>query len=299
MLKQKKKEVERKNHKSWKQILIDYMSMTIACVMYAVAISMFLDPNSLAPGGVTGISIILNRTTGLETGTLLWLINVPIMILGMWKFGIRFILSTIYCTTLTSVFTNLLTPLGALTEDRLVAALAGSCLMAVAIGWIFKSGSTTGGTDIIVKVLRLRFPHLKTGSLFLILDLIIVTVSAVVFCDIEIGVYAALTVFLVSVILDLVLYGSDSAKLIYIISDKSEAITARLLEELDLGVTNIQGTGAFSGKEKSVIFCAMRKQLAPRAEEVVKEEDPQAFMIVTKANEIFGEGYKNIFSEKL
>lgn len=301
MTEQEIREVDWQNpkSKSWKQKVLDYLIMTVSCALYAVAITMFLDPNSLAPGGVTGISIILSRVIGLETGTLIWLINVPIMLLGMWKFGIRFILSTVYCITMASLFTNLLGPLGALTDDRLVAALAGSCLMAVSIGWIFKAGGTTGGTDIIVKVLRLRFPHIKTSALFLIIDAAIVVLSAIVFRNIEIAVYAGLTVFLSSMIVDLVLYGSDSAKLIYIISDKSEQITVRLLEELDIGVTHIQGYGAFSGKEKNVIMCVMRKQLSPRAEAVVREEDPEAFMIVTKANEIFGEGYKSIFSEKL
>lgn len=285
--------------KSWKRWLWDYLVITVSCVLYAAGIALFLDPNSLAPGGVTGIAIILNRITGLETGTLLWLINIPIMILGTWKFGIRFILSTLYCTTLASALTNLFAPIGALTQDPIVAVLAGSSLLAVSMGWILKAGATTGGTDIIVKVLRLHFPHLKTSALFLLMDAVIVTASAFVFQDIDRAVYAGLTVFLSSVVLDAVLYGRDGAKLIYIISDASDAITARLLEELEIGVTHIYGSGAYSGKEKNVIFCAIRKQLAPKAEEIVKEVDPHAFMIVTSASEIYGEGYKNIFSEKL
>ena len=285
--------------RSWKKWVWDYVVITIACVFYAAGVSLFLDPNSLAPGGVTGIAIILNRITRVETGTLIWLINIPIMALGTWKFGVKFILSTLYCTSLISAVTNLLAPIGALTQDPVVAVLAGSTLMAVSMGMIFKAGATTGGTDIIVKVLRLHFPHLKTGALFLLMDAIIVTASAFVFQNIDRAIYAGLTVFLSSVILDAVLYGRDGAKLIYIISDASDAITARLLEELEIGVTHIQGVGAYSGKEKNVIFCAIRKQLAPKAEAIVREEDPLAFMIVTSASEIYGEGYKSIFSEKL
>ncbi len=285
--------------KTLKRQLWDYVVITVSCLIYAAGISLFLDPNSLAPGGVTGVSIILNRITGVETGTLILLINIPILILGILKFGVKFILSTLYATALTSAFTNLLVPIGALTQEPFIAALAGSSLMALAMGLIFKSGATTGGTDIIVKVLRLRYPHLKTSSLFLIIDACIVTASAFLFRDIDKAVYAGLTVFLTSVMMDAVLYGRDEAKLIYIISDASSAITRRLLEELDLGVTHIQAVGAYSGKEKNVIFCAIRKQLAPKAEAVVKEEDPLAFMIVTSASEIYGEGYKNIFSEKL
>lgn len=296
---EKERELQYLEKKTWKDHVRDYGIITVSGILYAVAVTMFLDPNSLAPGGVTGIAIILNRLTGLETGTLMLLINIPILILGTWKFGIKFILSTLYCTALMSFCTNLLTPVGALTQDPFLASLTGSALSALALGWVFKAGATTGGTDIIIKVLRLKFPYLKTSALFLITDAMIVTASAFVFQDIEKAIYAGLTVFLTSAIMDLVLYGRDGAKLIYIISDHSDVITKRLLEELDIGVTHIQGSGAYSGKEKNVILCAIRKQMSPKAEEIVKEEDPQAFMIVTSATEIYGEGYKSYFSEKL
>lgn len=292
-------ETQRKHKKTWKQILRDYLIITMASVIYAVAISLFLDPNSLAPGGVTGIAIILNRVIKIETGTLILVLNVPILLLGAWKFGGEFILSTLYCTVLTSLLTNLMASLGAVTEDPLLAVLVGASLMAVSMGWIFKAGATTGGMDIVVKVLRLKFPHLKTGSLYLLMDAAVVTVSAFVFQNIDRALYAGVVVFLASFLLDFVLYGRDGAKLIYIISDHSEAITKRLLEELDIGVTYVKGIGAYSGKEKKVIMCVIKKTLAPKAEEIVKEEDPMAFMIVTSAMEIYGEGYKSYFSEKL
>lgn len=282
-----------------RKILKNYIIITIASVIYAVAISLFLDPNSLAPGGVTGIAIILNRISGVETGTLILLLNVPVLILGAWKFGGGFILSTLYCTVLSSVLTNIMAPFGAVTTDPLLATLVGASLMALSMGWIFKAGATTGGMDIVVKVLRLKFPHLKTGSLYLLIDATVVTASAFVFKNIDRALYAGVVVFLASILLDLVLYGRDGAKLIYIISDHSEKITGRILEELDIGVTHVRGMGAYSGKEKNVIMCVIKKQLAPKAEEIVKEEDPLAFMIVTSAMEIYGEGYKSYFSEKL
>ena len=296
---EKDRELQSLEKKTVKRRIFDYIVITAASMIYALGVSLFLDPNSLAPGGVTGIAIIFNRLTGLETGTLMLVINIPILVLGVWKFGFRFILSTLYCTALTSFFTNLLTPLGAATQDPFLAALAGSALMALAMGLVFKAGATTGGTDIIIKVLRLKFPHLKTGFLFLLTDAMIVTASAFVFKDIDKALYAGVVVFVTSILLDVVLYGRDGAKLIYIISDHSEPITRRLLEELDIGVTHVQGTGAYSGREKNVIMCAIKKQMAYKAEEIVKEEDPLAFMIVTSATEIYGEGYKSYFSEKL
>lgn len=288
-----------KRKRSGTGMVRDYLVITVAALLYAVAISLFLDPNSLAPGGVTGISIILNRTVGLPTGTWILLLNIPILILGTWKFGVRFIVSTIYCTVATSFFTNLLATYGALTEDPLLAALVGGILIALALGWTFKAGATTGGMDIIIKVIRLKIPHLKTGYLFLILDVIVVSLSAILFKNVERALYAGLVVYITSHVLDLVLYGRDGAKLIYIISDHSEKIADRILDELDIGVTYIQGEGAYSGKEKRVILCVLRKQLSPKAEEIIREEDPKAFLIISSATEIYGEGYKSIFSEKL
>lgn len=299
MTKEQQMEIRFEQKKTWKRRILDYLMITAASFLYAVAVSLFLDPNSLAPGGVTGIAIIMNRLSGLETGTWVLIINIPIIILGMWKFGLHFILSTLYCTAVTSFFINLLANFGVATEDRFLAALVGGALMAVGIGLVFKAGATTGGTDIIVKLLRLRFPHLKTGSLFLITDATIVTASAFVFKDLDVALYAGLVVFVNSVLLDVVLYGRDGAKLIFIISDVHASITKRLLEELDIGVTYISGTGAYSGKEKSVIMCVMKKQISAQVEVIVRVEDPDAFMIVTSATEIFGEGYKSIYSEKL
>ena len=289
---EKELEIQRLDKKTPLQMIWDYVMITVASFVYAVSVSLFLDPNSLAPGGITGIAIILNRLFGIETGTWMLLINIPILLIGIWKFGLRFILSTIYCTAMTSLFTNLLTPVGAVTTDPLLASLTGSALMAVSMGWVFKAGSTTGGTDIIIKLLRLKFPYLKTGALFFLTDVVIVIASAFVFRNIDKALYAGIVVIITSVVLDVVLYGRDEAKLIYIISDHAEKIAGRLLEELDIGVTYVQGSGAYSGKEKSVIMCAMKKNISPKAEEIVKEEDPLAFMIVTSATEIFGEGYK-------
>lgn len=277
-----------------------YVLMTLACFCYAVGISLFVEPNNIASGGVTGIAIILNKAIGGSTGIWFFVINIPILLIGMWKFGFKFLMSTVYCTTIISVFTDLLSRYGSpLTNDVLVATIAGGMLTAIGMGGVFKAGATTGGMDIVVKLCKLKFPYMKTGSLFLIMDFLVVLASAFVFQDIDRAFYSAMEVFVTSTLLDLVLYGKDGAKLIYIISDKSEKIAARLLDELNIGVTYMEGQGAYSGREKKVIMCVTKKQIAPRAEEIVKEEDPNTFMIVSSASEIYGEGYKSYFSEKL
>lgn len=271
--------------------------IAIAALIYAVGISLFLDPNQLAPGGVTGIAVILNRLVNVETGTLYFLLNAPIVLLGIWKFGIRLIAKTAYAIVMISFFTNLLSPMGALTDDLLIAGVAGGILIAVGVGFIFKAGATTGGTDIIIKILRQKYRHLKTGFLFLCTDIMIVSLSALVFQDLEVAFYALMTVIISGKALDYVLYGGDEAKMLFIITEQPEKIGKRLMKELEVGVTYLHGEGGWTGKEKRVVFSMVPNRLGAEVQDIVKHEDPTAFMVVTSANEIYGEGYKDLFEE--
>lgn len=268
-----------------------------AALIYAVGVSLFLDPNQLAPGGITGIAVILNRLVHVETGTLYFILNVPIVLLGIWKFGLRFIAKTAYAIVMVSVCTNLLSSYGALTTDPLIAAIAGGILIAVGVGLIFKAGATTGGTDIIIKILRLKYRHLKTGFLFLCTDIIIVTISALVFRDLEVAFYALMAVIVSGKALDYVLYGGDEAKMLFIITEQPQKIGRRLMEELEVGVTYLRGEGGWTGNEKRVVFSMVPNRLGAEVQDIVKQEDPAAFMVVTSANEIYGEGYKDFFGE--
>ncbi len=280
-------------------MFINLIGIVLGSFIYACGISLFLDPNNLAPGGASGLAIIFNRITSLETGTLYFIINVPIMLLGLWKYGVRFIATTFFSILINSYFTNMLAGAGALTSDPLIATMAGSVLVGVGVAIVFKSRATTGGTDIIVKVLHDKYKHIKTGVIFLLTDIVIVAFSGFVFKDINIIMYALISVFVQGKVLDMVLYGGDEAKLFYIISDKPQAISERILKEIDITATFLQGKGAYTGKEKQVILCVARKQQGPAIEEIVKSEDKDAFMIISSANEIYGEGYKNIMSDKL
>ena len=146
---------------------------------------MFLDPNKLAPGGITGIAIIINHFIDMPTGVLVLIMNVPIMIIGIWKFGLKFFVSTIVATILGSVFIDVAAKFPVATNDLLLCSLIGGIFMGVSIGLIFKVGASTGGTDIIARLLKLRLPHVETGKLFIIVDIIIVLASAIAFRDIE------------------------------------------------------------------------------------------------------------------
>ena len=273
--------------------------ITIGSMLFAAGISLFIDPCNLAPGEVSGIAILLNRISGVETGTLILLLNIPILMLGVYKFGWRFLVATGYAIVAVSVFTNIFSSILLQPMERLSGALAGAALCAVGMGLVLRCGTTTGGTDIIVKCLRQRYPHMKTESLFFMIDIGIVLLSGFVFRDVDTILYSAIAVFTTSYILYLVLYGKDGAKLLYIISDHAERITERILVELEIGVTHLKGNGAYSKKEKNIILCVIHKQIAHKAEEIVKQEDPEAFMIITGATQIYGEGYKSYFGEIL
>ncbi len=282
-----------------KKNLIHLAGIIFGSFLYAAGIALFLDPNNLAPGGLIGIAVILNRLVSIDTGTLYFILNIPIVILGLWKFGTRFIASTFFAIVINSAMTNALAQFPPITTEPLLAALAGSILVGVGIGIVFQCGATTGGTDIIVKVLRTKYKHLKTGFLFLMTDIVIVSISGLVFRDFNVVLYAFIAVTVSGKAMDYVLYGSDEAKLIYIISSQAEKIAARILEEMEIGATYLNGQGAYTGDNKRVIMCVVQKKRAPELEEIVKHEDKDAFMIVSSANEIYGEGYKNILHDKI
>ena len=279
--------------------LKNYVILTAAAVIYAVAISLFLDPNNIAPGGVTGISILVNRFTKIPTGTVNMMINIPIVLLGLWKFGWRFICSTMYALALITVFINSLATYGAVTDDLLIAAVIGGALIGVALALVFKAGATTGGIDIIVKVVRTKRRHIKTNILFLAFDSMVILASWMVFQDLTVAFYAGIAVITDSIVMDKILYGSDEAKMIFVICDKPEQVKQRLFGELDLTATIIPAKGAYTNAPKEMLMIVTRKQVYPKLEEVVKDEDASAFMIVSSASEIFGEGYKDITREKI
>lgn len=276
-----------------------YITITIGTFLYSAGISLMLDPNNLAPGGVSGISIILNKLTPVTTGTWILLINIPLLIIGWIRLGSKVMLGTVYATVLSSFFTNLLTLLPPLTDDILVAALLGSLCTGTGIGLVFRAGATTGGMDIVVKLLRRKYPYLKSGTIFLMLDMTVVITSGFLFRNLTIAVYAGMAVLLNSRVMDAILYGQDEARLIYVISDHPEEIAKRLLADAEVGVTYLEGEGAYSEHNKQIIMCVTRKQQSVRVVDIVKEEDSGAFLIISSASEVFGQGYKNIRADRL
>jgi len=271
-----------------------YLLITVGSIIYAAGVSFFLDPNNLAPGGVSGIAIIINSFVSfLNVGMIIVIINVPIMILGVIKFGVRFLMSSIYAVVLSSAAMELFDrTVGCLTENLLLAAIAGGALQALGIGLVFRAGATTGGTDILVRVLRTKLRHIRTGTLFMLVDGIIITASGIIYGNIDIALYAALSLTVYTTVFNAVLYGGDEARLVYIISPNRQRIAERIMTELDAGATILEGSGAYTGQKRDVLMAALRMRSLPQARDIVREEDENAFMIVTKATSVFGEGFK-------
>lgn len=285
-------------------VLKNFALMTVGTIIYAIAISVFLEPNHLAPGGVSGLSIILNTLLPIGTGVWILLINIPLLIIGLIIFKFKFLIGTVYATVLSSAIIEVIDRflphlIPDMSDHMLLAALMGGAALALGIGLVFRGGGSTGGFDIVVKLLRRKFRHMKTGGLYLMLDCTVIILSAIVFRNVLVAMYAVVTVLVNSTLLDMVLYGKDNAKMVYIISDHPEAVADRLMQEVETGVTMLYGEGAYTKTDKKVLMCVVRNHQYPLVRDVVKQEDKRAFLIVTKATEIFGEGYKSQDAEEL
>lgn len=286
------------------KFLSRYMVITLAALLYAVGIAFFLNPNQLAPGGVSGIAIILKKVFPFlpGVGMLILLMNIPIMILGAWKFGKRFICSTIYSLLVSSIFIDILpalTGINSATDNMMLAAVMGGALFGAAMGVMFRMETTTGGLDVIVKIVRQKKPHMRTGQIYMLLDIVVLAASAIAFHNIEVALFATVAIYVSTVVMDRVIYGGDQATLVYIISEKRKTIATRMMKELDVGVTMMQGMGAYSNTSTEVIMCVMRKQNLIKVRNILKEVDSNAFMIVSSANEVFGEGFKSHFKSEI
>ncbi len=283
------------------QFAVNMCFITLGAMIYAAGVFLFLDPNKLASGGVSGISIVLSHILGgLSTGTWVMLINIPLLIIAIWKFGFKFVFTTLYAIAVSSVFMNFgMEYIGPATNDLFLASVIGPVFISGGIAILFHAGASTCGTDILVKLLRLKFKSVSSGVIFMLCDCVVIIVSLIAFRRIELSLYAIVCVVLQTVVLDKLLYGFDSAKMIYIISDKNDSIKDRLLEDLDVGASVVHSHGGYTGQNKPIIMCVLKKQLLPKAKDIIKEEDDNAFLIVTNATEILGEGYKSHNSAEL
>lgn len=301
-----KKPLQRLNKKIVIQILKKYGILTVGCIIYSLGLSLFLDPHDLASGGVYGISVVIRYLCEkhfgwywLETWMLIITLNIPLLILGTVSFGKTFIISTLYSTfgssLLMSLWELVLPAFIPISDDKMICALIGGALFGLGLGIIFKMGSTTGGTDVILRILRKKFRYIRMGFISMCMDFTIVLISTILIGSFEHGCYTVISIVSFTVLFDWVLSGGNAAKLVYIITndENSKIICDRLLKELDIGATYIDGEGAYTGNNKRIIMCAIKNILYPKLRDIVHEVDPSAFTIVSSAKEVYGEGYKN------
>lgn len=271
-----------------------YFLILLGSIIYAVGFSYITYPNDVPTGGVNGVSMIINAFTGLPVGTMSIILNIPLFIIAWVKFGREFVIASLAGTVLSSLAVDGLNLFPyVLTTEPLFICVYGGILMGVGLGIVYRVGATTGGTEIVVKLLKLKYAHMNTGTIMFIVDLIIICAYSVIFDKINSALYALITVFLMSKALDIVLYGFSQSKMCYIITDHIEELKNAILIRLDRGVTILTGHGGYSGAEKHIIMCAIKPRQIVELRSLVKEFDPGAFMIINDAKEVFGEGFSD------
>lgn len=277
-----------------KTTVVDYAVMLAGAVVYAISVVVFTAPNDIAPGGLTGVATMLNYMFGLPIGVLVLLMNVPLFVWGAVENGISFLTKTIIGTIFTSVFIDVLTPLmSAYTGDKILVAIFGGILNGVGLEMIFMRGGSTGGTDIVALNLHKYFPYFSTGNLIFIADAIVLVMVFFVYNSIESVLYAVVTIFFSIKVIDTISYGiaRDNGKLMFIITDKYKEICNMIMNENERGITLLDGEGAYSGKIKRIIMCAVRSHQVYKITNTVKNADKNAFIIVTTAGSIKGKGF--------
>jgi len=288
-----------KNSKKLKTAVTDALFITAGCALFAAAYNFFLEPNSVSPGGVTGIAMIINYLFPfLPTGVLIIAINAPLFIAGWKTEGHPFLIKSIYGTIASSAMIDLTGGLYSYTNDPLMAAISGGVLMGAGLGLIFTRSATTGGSDIAGRLLLRVLPGLSLGRIMLAVDAVIILSAALVFGGITFALYAVVAVYISSVVIDGILYGMDSARVAYIITDKTREVVEAIDRELDRGATLLHGEGSFSGAPMNVILCAIRRRQIAGLKSLVREIDPNSFLIIMDAHEVLGDGFRS-FNRKI
>ena len=274
--------------------------ITLGAVIYALAFDWFVAPNQIAMGGVTGLAQIVNALVPvLPVGVLSILVNVPLFLAGWRLLGGRLLVSSLYAMAVSSLAIDVIAWMHTFPPmDPILATLYGGAGMGVGLGLVFSQGATTGGTDIIGKLLKLKFPWLPIGKLVMIPDMVVVILAAVVFGTVNAALYGLIQMYLLSKVMDMILYGWDTSRVAYIITDRWEETVQGLLD-MNRGVTLLQGKGAYTGAEKQVLLVAFRQREIVPIKRMLREIDPKALFIVCDAHEILGEGFGDYQKEEI
>ena len=271
--------------------MIAYLQIVIGCVLGAAAYPMFLVPNAIAPGGLTGIATILNVLFKTPVGTVSLLMNIPLFIIGYRSMGHVFAFRSLVATILFSLLIDWL-PVPVVTSNTLLGSLFGGILMGVGLGLILRGGATSGGSDMVARMVHMHFQHISVGAFLFFIDFCVVLAAG--FCiNAESALYAFISIYAASRVIDMVVQGFDRQKACYIITAYTETVKNRLMSELGRGMTILSAHGGYKGEERPVLLCIVSAQEVSRLKTVVQMEDERAFVFITDAYEMLGEGFRD------
>lgn len=270
----------------------NFVLNAIGSIVYALAFVLFLSPNAINTGGVTGIAMTVDHLSGLPLGIGTFIFNLPIVIFAFFQLGGKILISTVFAVVLSSTVIDIgMLYIQPFTNDLLLATLYGGLMQGAGLGLIFMGSATAGGTTLLNRILRLHFPNVKTGKIQLILDTIVIGLSALVMRDINLALYSAICLYVTTIVMDLILYGRGQIVMVYIISSKPDELRDALQERLARNITYLTGEGGYSGANKRVIFCVMQKSEYAGLGKIIQHVDPTAFVTVTETKEVFGGGF--------
>ena len=279
-----------------KELLGSYAQIVLGCIIGGMAYPLFLTPSGIAPGGLTGVGIIFHHLFGFPVGTVSMILNIPLFIFSYREMGPVFAFRSLVAMILFSLAIDLL-PLSPMTADPLLATLFGGILLGIGLGMIMRGGATTGGTDMMARLIHKKVSFLSVGVILFCLDLIVI-VAAGIFIGANEALYAIIDIYASSKVIDLVLIGLTADKACFIISEAWEKVSQRILNDMGRGATLLNGRGAWSKENRPVIMCVVSRNELGSLKKIVQEEDQKAFMFVTEAFEALGEGFSSLNTEK-
>ena len=275
-----------------KKYLSSFFGIVVGTFIMAVSTNFFLLPNKLSTGGFSGIATIMYYVFNVPVGTAILVLNIPLLIIAFFRVGKEFFIKSIIGTFLLSFFIDFLQRDIAFTKDKLLASIYGGIIMGIATGIILKVNSSTGGSDLLSLVIKSYKKHFQTGNLIVIIDTIIVTISVIVFKNIEIGLYSAIAIYLMGKMIDIIFEGVAFTKIMFIISPKYNEIASKIGKNVNRGSTAIYSKGMYKKDDKMMLFCVGSRNDIRRMKDLAIQIDKKAFIVICNAREAFGNGFK-------
>jgi len=275
-----------------KEKIKDMFLIVIGCAVAALGTACFMLPNQLSSGGFSGIATIFYYFYNMPMGTTIIILNVPLLILGYFKLGKRFVLKTCIAIIIYSQFINLFGQLNPFTNDMFLASIYGGIIIGVGLALVYRTGTSTGGSDLVAYITQNYKKEISISNLIIIVDSIVISLNLIAFRKIEIGLYSVISIYLISKMIDIVFEGINFSKMLYIISDKYEEIEKIVTMELKKGATGFYGKGIYNGTEKTIIMCVSKRRKIMKIKEIVQKIDDNCFIIITDAREVYGLGFK-------